>query len=31
MRYSRGVIKILDVEALRALSCECYETLREQA
>jgi CRP-like cAMP-binding protein len=28
--YSRGVIKILDLEALKATSCECYETLREQ-
>jgi CRP-like cAMP-binding protein len=28
--YSRGVIKILDFEALKAMSCECYETLREQ-
>jgi hypothetical protein len=28
--YSRGVIKILDLEALKAMSCECYETLREQ-
>jgi CRP-like cAMP-binding protein len=28
--YYRGVIKIIDPEALRALSCECYETLREQ-
>jgi len=28
--YSRGVIKILDLEALKAKSCECYETLREQ-
>jgi CRP-like cAMP-binding protein len=28
--YSRGVIKIIDLEALKALSCECYETLREQ-
>ena len=27
--YSRGVIKILDLQALKALSCECYETLRE--
>jgi hypothetical protein len=26
--YSRGVIKILNLEAPRALSCECYETLR---
>jgi CRP-like cAMP-binding protein len=28
--YSRGVIKIIDLEALKALSCECYETLWEQ-
>jgi CRP-like cAMP-binding protein len=28
--YCRGTIKILDLEALKALSCECYETLREQ-
>jgi CRP-like cAMP-binding protein len=28
--YSRGVIKILDHDALKASSCECYETLREQ-
>ena len=28
--YSNGVIKILDLEALKARSCECYETLREQ-
>jgi CRP-like cAMP-binding protein len=28
--YSRGVIKILDLDALKAMSCECYETLREQ-
>jgi CRP-like cAMP-binding protein len=28
--YSRGVIKILDLEALKRMSCECYETLREQ-
>jgi CRP-like cAMP-binding protein len=26
--YSRGVIKIIDLERLKALSCECYETLR---
>ncbi len=31
IRYSRGVIKILDFKALKALSCECYETLRKQA
>src|SRR3979490_2658210 len=28
--YSRGLIKILDLEALKAMSCECYEALREQ-
>jgi CRP-like cAMP-binding protein len=28
--YSRGVIKILELDALKAISCECYETLREQ-
>jgi CRP-like cAMP-binding protein len=28
--YTRGVIKILDLDALKAISCECYETLREQ-
>ena len=28
--YSRGVIKILDLDALNATSCECYEALREQ-
>jgi CRP-like cAMP-binding protein len=27
--YSRGAIKILDLEALKAISCECYEMLRE--
>lgn len=29
--YSRGVITILDREALKRLSCECYESLIEQA
>jgi CRP-like cAMP-binding protein len=29
--YSRGAIKILDRESLKAMSCECYETLRERA
>ncbi|MDR6659075.1 CRP-like cAMP-binding protein [Tardiphaga robiniae] len=29
--YSRGVINILDRERLLAVSCECYETLRELA
>jgi len=28
--YARGVIKILDRDALKLLSCECYETLVEQ-
>jgi CRP-like cAMP-binding protein len=28
--YSRGVIKIVDLGALKALSCECYETLRDR-
>jgi CRP-like cAMP-binding protein len=27
--YSRGVIKIIDPETLKAMSCECYEALRE--
>jgi CRP-like cAMP-binding protein len=30
IRYSRGVIQILDAEALRQKSCECFETLQEQ-
>ncbi|HEV7441485.1 MAG TPA: Crp/Fnr family transcriptional regulator, partial [Steroidobacteraceae bacterium] len=29
--YSRGQIKIIDLDALKALSCECYETLREES
>jgi CRP-like cAMP-binding protein len=29
--YSRGVIKIMDLKALKAMSCECYQTLREQS
>jgi CRP-like cAMP-binding protein len=29
--YSRGMIKIQDLEALKGMSCECYETLREQS
>lgn len=28
--YTRGIIKIHDLDALKAISCECYETLREQ-
>jgi hypothetical protein len=27
---SRGVIKIIDLEAVKAMACECYETFREQ-
>jgi CRP-like cAMP-binding protein len=27
--YSGGAIKIIDLEALKAMACECYETLRE--
>jgi CRP-like cAMP-binding protein len=30
IRYSRGAIRILDLDALEAMSCECYETLQEQ-
>jgi CRP-like cAMP-binding protein len=29
--YSRGVIKILDRQALMRTSCECYETLLDQS
>ena len=28
--YSRGVIRILDRAALLRMSCECYETLRQE-
>jgi hypothetical protein len=27
---SRGVIKIIDLEAVKAMACECYDTVREQ-
>jgi CRP-like cAMP-binding protein len=27
---SRGVIKTVDLEAVKAMACECYETFREQ-
>jgi Mn-dependent DtxR family transcriptional regulator len=27
---SRGVIEIIDLEAVKAVACECYETLRKQ-
>ena len=30
IRYSRGIIEIINLEALKSMSCECYETLREQ-
>ena len=30
IRYARGKIEILDVEALRESACECYETVRSQ-
>lgn len=30
IRYSRGHIEILDVDRLRAASCECYETIRRR-
>jgi CRP-like cAMP-binding protein len=26
---SRGVIKIIDLEAVKAMACECYDTVRE--
>ena len=29
IRYQRGVMRILDVEALRMVSCGCYEIIRE--
>jgi hypothetical protein len=29
--YSRGVIRILDRNALMRMSCECYETLLDQS
>jgi CRP-like cAMP-binding protein len=29
--YSRGIIKIADLAKLKAMSCECYETLRNEA
>ena len=28
--YTRGIIKIIDLAKLKTLSCECYETLRDQ-
>jgi hypothetical protein len=29
--YSRGIIRIVDLEKLKEISCECYDTLREGA
>jgi hypothetical protein len=31
IKYSRGVIEILDRPRLLKLSCECYQTLSEKA
>jgi CRP-like cAMP-binding protein len=31
IRYTRGVIKILDRPALEKMSCECYQTLLDQS
>lgn len=31
IRYSRGHIRILDLEGLRETACECYQTVRLQA
>jgi CRP-like cAMP-binding protein len=28
--YARGVIKIVDLDAVKAMSCECYQMLREE-
>jgi CRP-like cAMP-binding protein len=30
LKYVRGKIDILDVEGLREVACECYETVKEQ-
>ncbi len=29
--YSRGIIKTVDVKKLQKISCECYDTLRQEA
>jgi hypothetical protein len=31
IRYSRGHIRIVDVDGLRSAACECYETVRSQS
>lgn len=28
--YTRGIIKIIDLQRLNGISCECYDTLREE-
>jgi hypothetical protein len=28
IKYARGIIKIVDEDALSAVACECYETMR---
>jgi CRP-like cAMP-binding protein len=28
--YARGIIKITDLQKLKEISCECYETLRDE-
>lgn len=30
IKYTRGKIRILDVEGLRDAACECYQTVRDQ-
>ncbi len=29
IRYSRGVVEIIDIERLHDSSCECYDTVTE--
>ena len=29
IRYSRGRVRILDMEGVRAASCECYDVIRK--
>jgi predicted transcriptional regulator of viral defense system len=30
IRYSRGLIEIIDLEALKEVSCECYKAVNAQ-
>lgn len=30
IRYTRGIIKIVDLQKLKSMSCECYETGRDE-